>query len=75
MKKTISSVGTSAGIPVEGTLTGKALLRGGDELDVQVHAVGAIAVVSIPPCPSREQVTTTIKSTLKGYNRTMKRLA
>jgi len=44
-------------------------------MDVEVHAGGTITLTPIRPCPSREQVTKTIKATLKDYARTMKRLA
>jgi antitoxin component of MazEF toxin-antitoxin module len=50
-------------------------LKTGDEMSVEVHSGGSITLTPIRPRPSREQVTKTIKSTMKDYARTMKRLA
>jgi antitoxin component of MazEF toxin-antitoxin module len=75
MIKTISKVGNSNGIIFDATLMDLAHLKTGDEMDVEVHAGGTITLTPIRPTHSREEVTKTIKSTLKDYARTMKRLA
>jgi antitoxin component of MazEF toxin-antitoxin module len=75
MTKTISKVGNSNGIIFDATLMALAHLKAGDEVNVEVHTGGTITLTPIRPRPSSEQVTKTIKSTLKDYARTMKRLA
>jgi antitoxin component of MazEF toxin-antitoxin module len=75
MIKTISKVGNSNGIIFDATLMDMAHLKTGDELSVEVHLGGSITLTPIRPRPSRDQVTKTIKSTMKDYSRTMKRLA
>ncbi len=75
MTKTISKVGNSNGIIFDATLMDLAHLKTGDQVNVEVHAGGTITLTPIRPIPSRDQITKTIKSTLKDYARTMKRLA
>jgi antitoxin component of MazEF toxin-antitoxin module len=75
MLKTIAKVGNSNGIIFDAALMEMAHLQTGDEVNVEVHAGGTITVTPIRPRPSREQITETIKSTMKDYARTMKRLA
>ncbi len=75
MTKTISKVGNSNGIIFDATLLDLAHLKTGDQVNVEVHAGGTITLTPIRPIPSRDQITKTIKSTLKDYARTMKRLA
>jgi antitoxin component of MazEF toxin-antitoxin module len=75
MTKTIAKVGNSNGIIFDATLMDLAHLKRGDQVNVEVHAGGTITLTPIHPRPSREQVTKTIKSTLRDYARTMKRLA
>ena len=50
-------------------------LQTGDELNVEVHEGGTITLTPIRPRPSRAEVSRVIKSTLKDYARTMKKLA
>jgi antitoxin component of MazEF toxin-antitoxin module len=75
MTKTIAKVGNSNGIIFDATLMDLAHLKRGDQVNVEVHAGGTITLTPIRPRPSREEVKKTIKSTLKDYARTMKRLA
>jgi antitoxin component of MazEF toxin-antitoxin module len=75
MIKTISKVGNSHGIIFDATLMSMAHLEVGDEMNVEVHEGGTITLTPVRSTPSREQITKTIKSTLKDYSRTMKRLA
>jgi antitoxin component of MazEF toxin-antitoxin module len=75
MTKHIAKIGNSNGIIFDSTLMSLAHLKPGDMLNVEVHDGGTITLTPIRPRPSREQVTKTIKSTLKDYARTMKRLA
>ncbi|HEX3716944.1 MAG TPA: hypothetical protein VH595_03175 [Verrucomicrobiae bacterium] len=75
MIKTISKVGNSNGIIFDATLMDLAHLQAGDQLNVEIHEGGTITLTPMNPRRSPEQVTKTIKSTLKNYARTMKRLA
>ena len=75
MIKTITKVGNSQGIIFDAALMELAHLKAGDELNVEVHDGGTLTLTRIRPRPSREEVSKVIKSTMKGYARTMKKLA
>jgi antitoxin component of MazEF toxin-antitoxin module len=75
MVKHIAKIGNSNGIIFDATLMDLAHLNTGDEVNLEVHEGGTITLTPIRPHPSRERVTKTIKSTMKDYARTMKRLA
>ena len=75
MIKTISKVGNSQGVIFDAALMELAHLKAGDEVNVEVHEGGTITLTPIRPRPSRETVSKIIKSTMKDYARTMKKLA
>ena len=75
MVKTISKVGNSQGIIFGSALMELAHLKAGDEVNVEVHAGGTITLTPLRPRPSRAEVSKVIKSTMKDYARTMKKLA
>lgn len=75
MIKTITKVGNSQGIIFDAALLELAHLKAGDEVNVEVHEGGTLTLTPIRPRPSREEVSRTIKRTMKDYARTMKRLA
>ena len=75
MVKTISKVGNSHGIVFDAALMDLAHLKAGDELNVEVHEGGTITLTPLRPRPSSAEVSKVIKSTLKDYARTMKKLA
>jgi antitoxin component of MazEF toxin-antitoxin module len=75
MVKTISKVGNSHGIVFDAALMDLAHLKAGDEVNVEVHEGGTITLTPLRPRPSRAEVSKVIKSTMKGYSRTMKKLA
>ena len=75
MIKTISKVGNSQGVIFDAALMELAHLKVGDELNVEVHDGGTITLTPIRPRPSRKEVSQVIKSTMKDYARTMKKLA
>ena len=75
MVKTISKVGNSQGIIFDSALMELAHLKAGDEVNVEVHDGGTITLTPLRPRPSREEVSRIIKSTMKDYARTMKKLA
>lgn len=75
MIKTISKIGNSQGIVFDAALLELVHLKRGDEVNVEVHEGGTITLTPIRPRPSRAEVSRVIKSTMKDYSRTMKRLA
>ncbi len=75
MVKTITRVGNSQGIIFDSALMELAHLKPGDEVNVEVHSGGTITLTPLRPRPSPEEVTRVIKSTMKDYARTMKKLA
>ncbi len=75
MTKTITKVGNSQGLIFDSALMELTHLKVGDQVNVTVHTGGAIVLTPLRPERSREEVTKTIKSTMKDYRRTMKRLA
>jgi antitoxin component of MazEF toxin-antitoxin module len=76
MKRAITKVGNSNGIIFDATLMSLAHLKTGDEFNVEVPNGGTITLTPIRPRrPSPAEITKTIKSTVKDYARTMKRLA
>ena len=75
MVKTISKVGNSHGIVFDAALMELAHLRAGDEVNVEIHEGGTITLTPLRPRPSPAEVSKAIKSTMKDYARTMKKLA
>lgn len=75
MVKTISKVGNSHGLIFDATLMDLAHLKPGDAVNVEVHAGGTITLTPLGPRPSRAEVSKVIKSTMRDYSRTMKKLA
>jgi antitoxin component of MazEF toxin-antitoxin module len=75
MVKTISKVGNSRGIIFDSALLELAHLKAGDEMNVEVHDGGTITLTPLRPRPSRATVSKVIKSTMRDYERTMKKLA
>ena len=75
MVKTISKVGNSHGIMFDAALMDLAHLKAGDEVNVEVHEGGTITLTPLRPRPSGGEVSKVIKSTMKDYARTMKKLA
>ena len=75
MRKTITKVGNSQGIIFDTALMELAHLKVGDEVNVTVHEGGTVVITPLRTSRSPEEVTNTIKSTMKDYKRTMKRLA
>jgi antitoxin component of MazEF toxin-antitoxin module len=75
MIKTITKVGNSQGIIFDAALMELAHLKAGDDLNVEVHEGGTLTLTPIRPRPSRQEASKVIKSTMKDYARTMKKLA
>ena len=75
MIKTITKVGNSQGLIFDAALLELAHLKAGDTLNIEVHEGGTLTLTPIRPQPSRDEVSKVIKSTMKNYARTMKKLA
>ncbi len=75
MIKTITKVGNSQGIMLDATLMELSHLRVGDQVNIEVHEGGTITITPLRPQPSREEISTVIKKTMKDYARTLKKLA
>ena len=75
MVKTISKVGNSHGIVFDAALMDLAHLKAGDQLNVEVHEGGTITLTPLRPRPSPAEVSKIIKSTMKDYAHTLKKLA
>ena len=75
MIKTITKVGNSQGIIFDATFMDMAHLKVGDQLNVEIHPGGAMTLTPLDPKPDKETVSRVIKSTMKDYQRTMRRLA
>lgn len=75
MIKTVSKIGNSQGIIFDSALMELAHLKAGDEMNVEVHAGGTITLTPLRPQPSRAEISKVIKSTMKRYACTMKKLA
>jgi antitoxin component of MazEF toxin-antitoxin module len=50
-------------------------LKAGDQVNVEVHEGGTITLTPLRPRPARAEVARVIKTTMKDYARTMKKLA
>ena len=75
MIKTITRVGNSQGIIFDAALLELAHLKAGDEVNVEMHEGGTLTLTPIRRPPSPKDVSSIIKSTMKDYARTMKKLA
>ena len=75
MVKTISKVGNSHGIVFDAALMDLAHLKAGDAVNVEVHEGGTITLTPLRPRPSSAEISKVIKSAMKDYARTMKKLA
>jgi antitoxin component of MazEF toxin-antitoxin module len=75
MVKTITKVGNSQGLIFDAALMDLTGLRVGDQVDVSVAPGGTIVVTPIRKAARAEEVTSTIKKTVKDYRRTLRKLA
>jgi antitoxin component of MazEF toxin-antitoxin module len=75
MIKSITKIGNSQGIVFDAALMDLARLKVGDQVNVTVHEGGAIYLTPVRPVISPEEVSASVKSVMKDYARTMKKLA
>jgi antitoxin component of MazEF toxin-antitoxin module len=75
MIKTITKVGNSQGIIFDAALMELARLKMGDQVNVELHTGGVITLTPLHPKPNATEISRVIKSTMKDYKRTMRKLA
>jgi antitoxin component of MazEF toxin-antitoxin module len=75
--KTISKIGNSQGIVFDAAFMDLARLKVGDRVDATIVAdSGAIILMPLrKSAPTRNEISATIRKTMKDYRRTLKRLA
>ncbi len=75
MLKLITKIGNSQGIILDAAIMELARLKPGDEVNIEVHESGTLTVTPIRPRLAAADVSKVIKSTMKDYAATMKKLA
>ena len=75
MIKTITKIGNSQGIMLDAALMDLAHLKVGDQVNLTVHEGGAIYLAPIRRQPAPDEVTATIRKTVRDYRKTLSHLA
>ena len=75
MLKTITKVGNSQGLILDAALMDLTGLRLGDQVDVSVAPGGTIIVTPIRKGATANEVSATVRRTVKDYRRTLRKLA
>ena len=75
MLRRISKIGNSRGLILDSALMDLTGLRLGDQVDVTVAPGGTVVLTPIRKALPREQVSATIRKTIKDYRKTLKKLA
>lgn len=75
MVKTITKIGNSQGVIFDSALMDLTGLKAGDQVVVTVAPGGSIILTPIRKAASAEDVTKTIKRTVKDYRKTLRKLA
>jgi len=75
MLKQITKVGNSQGLILDSALMELTGLRVGDQVDVTVAPGGSVVLTPIRKALPLEQVSATIRKTIKDYRKTLKKLA
>jgi len=75
MIKTITKIGNSQGIIFDATLMDLAHLKVGDQVNIEIHDGRTLTMTPLRTEPDAKEVSRVIKSTMKDYQRTMRRLA
>jgi antitoxin component of MazEF toxin-antitoxin module len=73
--KRISKIGNSRGLILDSALMDLTGLRVGDQVDVTVVPGGSVVLTPIRKALPPEQVSATIRNTIKDYRKTLKKLA
>lgn len=75
MIKNFTKIGNSQGLIFDTALLELAHVKVGDAVNIEVHEGGTMTLTPIRPRASREDISRVVKSTMKDYARTMKKLA
>lgn len=75
MLKSIAKIGNSQGLIFDAALCELSGLKAGDQVNITVHAGGSITLTPIRRAAAAEEVSATIRKTVKDYRRTLRRLA
>ena len=75
MIKKIAKIGNSQGIMLDAALMDLAHLKVGDQVNVTLHEGGALYLTPVRPVITPEEVSKSIRSVMKDYKRTLRRLA
>jgi antitoxin component of MazEF toxin-antitoxin module len=75
MIKTITKLGNSQGIIFDLAVMELAHLKVGDQVNLEIHQGRCITLTPMRTEPDAKEVSRVIKSTMKDYQRTMRRLA
>jgi antitoxin component of MazEF toxin-antitoxin module len=75
MLKTITKVGNSHGLIFDATLRELTGLKPGDQVNVTVHEGGTIMLTPVRNGPSAEEVSDSVRRTVKDYRKTLRKLA
>ena len=75
MIKTVTKIGNSQGIIFDATVMDMAHLKIGDQLNLEIHEGRTLTMTPLRTEPDAKEVSRVIKSTMKDYQRTMRRLA
>lgn len=75
MIKTITKIGNSQGIIFDATVMDLAHLKVGDQVNLEIHDGRTMTLTPLRTAPDAKEATRVIKSTMKDYQRTMRRLA
>jgi antitoxin component of MazEF toxin-antitoxin module len=75
MVKTITKIGNSQGVIFDAALMDLTGLRAGDQVAVSVAPGGSIILTPIRKAPRSEEISATVKRTVKDYRKTLRKLA
>ncbi len=75
MVKTITKIGNSQGVIFDAALLDLTGLRSGDQVAVSVAPGGSIILTPIRKAARPEEVTATVRRTVKDYRKTLRKLA
>ena len=75
MLKQITKVGNSQGLILDSALMDLTGLRVGDQVNISVAPGGAIVLTPIRKAASADEVSATIRKTVKDYRKTLKKLS
>lgn len=75
MIKTITKIGNSQGLIFDSALMDLARLKPGDQLNVEVHAGGAITLTPVKPQISKQDFEKALDTVLRDHHDTLKKLS